>query len=72
MLRFEDHRPEGYSTKEIQSLLKIGETLFQQLLKTQDSFTYNTIKLSESKLKELTTIIVEFVEDILYECAKQS
>ncbi|MFQ5754143.1 MAG: hypothetical protein ACE5HI_19310 [bacterium] len=63
---FKLHRPQGYSESELQALSKMGHALFGVLDAAQKSFTYETLKLSRQDLEELSTVLVEFAEDILH------
>lgn len=65
MINFKLHRPVGYSAQEIQSLANLIDSLCIELPRIQESFIYNTLRLSKDLLAELALVIAEFFEDII-------
>ncbi len=61
---FQSHRPVGYIAQGEKYLRPLAEELENLLVKTQQSFTYDTLHLSNSKLEELAGVLVEFAEDV--------
>jgi hypothetical protein len=59
-----EHRPTGYSEREVETIIKVAKSVYSLLLETQKHLTYRTLKLNRKQLEELSLVIVEFVEDV--------
>lgn len=59
----QSHRPPGYEKRE-HYLPRVAKDLERLVVGAQESLAYNTLYLSDSKLEELTSVLVEFAEDI--------
>ena len=63
-MNFKSHRPQGAIQKGDRYLPQLVEDLKQVLMRAQGALSHNTLYLSGGKLDELTTVLVEFAEDI--------
>jgi len=61
---FQSHRPPGYIAKGDKYLPHLAAELERILAKTYQSLKYDTLRLSNSKLEELASVLVEFAEDV--------
>jgi len=61
---FESHRPPGLIAKGDKYLPRLAQELERIIIKTQSTLAFNTLCLSGSNLEELTSVLVEFAEDI--------
>ena len=64
MMNFQLHRPQGCTGNGDPFLQKAARDLKRVLIKAQDSLTYDSLHLSNRKLIELASVLVEFAEDI--------
>ena len=60
----QSHRPPGYDGKREHYLPRVAKDLEHVITRAQGSLAYNTLCLSNSKLEELASVLVEFAEDI--------
>jgi len=63
-LNYPAHRPPGYSGKREHYLPLVVEDLDRVIVKAQGSLAHNTLCLSDSKVVDLSNVLVEFAEDI--------
>ena len=63
-MSFESHRPPGLIAKGDKYLPRLAQELERIIIKTQSTLAFNTLCLSGSNLEELTSVLVEFAEDI--------
>ncbi|MEW5816213.1 MAG: hypothetical protein AB1798_12560 [Spirochaetota bacterium] len=61
---FQVHRPKGYKGEGDRYLPETVKDLKHVLKKAQSSYVYNTLYLSDSQIRELAGVLVEFAEDI--------
>jgi hypothetical protein len=64
MLNIKKNRPEGFPSKETPALKNIAQKIYYVIKEVQKTFVYKTLILPKTELEELSTIIVEFAEDI--------
>ena len=60
----QSHRPPGHDGKREHYLSRIAKDLERIIVRAQGTLAYNTLCLSDSKLEELTSVLIEFAEDI--------
>ncbi len=60
----QSHRPPGYAGKREHYLPLVVKDLERVIVKAQGSLAHNTLCLSNSKLEDLASVLVEFAEDI--------
>ena len=60
----QSYRPPGYIAKGDKYLPHLATELEHVLAKSYQSLKYDTLHLSNSKLEELASVLVEFAEDI--------
>jgi len=58
------HRPPGHAGKREHYLTRIAKDLEHIIIRAQGSLAYSTLCLSNSKIQELASVLVEFAEDI--------
>jgi hypothetical protein len=63
-MHLQSHRPPGYAGNRELYLARAAKDLERIILKAHDSLTYDTLCLSDVKLKGLAGVLVEFAEDI--------
>ena len=63
-LNSQSHRPPGYAGKREHYLPLVAKDLERVIAKAQRSLAHNTLCLSNSKLEDLASVLVEFAEDI--------
>jgi hypothetical protein len=61
---FQSNRPPGHNGKRERYLLQVAKDLQQAITRAYGSLDHDTLHLSDSKLEELTGVLVEFAEDM--------